>query len=44
MIGLLSFCLLLFSPFSSHTAYEDGYLELQVNNPAGRAVKGVEFT
>ncbi len=44
MIGLLSFCLLIFFPFSSHPAYEDGYLELQVTNPAGHVVKGIEFT
>ncbi len=44
MIHLLSFCFFLIFPFSAKTTYEDGYLELQVNDPASRAVKGVEFT
>lgn len=44
MISILSLCFFLIFPFSAKTTYEDGYLELQVNDPASRAVKGVEFT
>jgi tetratricopeptide (TPR) repeat protein len=44
MIHLLSLCFFLIFPFSAKTTFEDGYLELQVNDPASRAVKGVEFT